>query len=303
MAFYVNNSGTWTKVKDAWVNNGGTWTRLKVIYTNQGGTWVKSFSPEVRMDYIVIGGGGGGGGGRPDSSGGGGGGGGGGGVVSSFTTADPISFSATISIGQGAREVAWSNRGFDGERTSVTGSINAFAGGGYGGGAGNVGTPPTEQGGGGGLPNGAPYETSGNGTYNGIGAGSGGRGRDDTGGRLGGAGFVWPINKTTYSGGGGGGGEGGGVPTRYSGGAGGGGQGGEYNQSGFPATFYGGGGGGGGGNNTATYSGGAGFSGIAVFSYVWPQQLFYGGVVTSETTNGVTRWFHTFTNNGTLVGI
>jgi hypothetical protein len=303
MTFYVNSSGTQRKVKDVWVNNGGTWTRVKVLRVNRNGTWSKVFAPEVRLDYLVVGGGGSGGGGRPDPSGGGGGGGGGGGVLTSFVTADPVNFSTSVTIGSGGLTPGYSNQGNDGTATVLAGTISALAGGGFGGGAGNVGTPPIEQGGGGGLPNGAPYQPSSNGTYNGIGAGSGGRGRDDTGGRLGGAGFIWPINKVTYSGGGGGGGEGGSPPTSYSGGAGGGGQGGNFNETGYPATFYGGGGGGGGGNNGGSNSGGVGYAGTAVFSYVWPVQLFNGGTVTSQTTNGVTRWFHTFFNNGTLTGV
>jgi len=310
MPLYIDDSGTKRKVKDAWVNNGGTWTRLKTIYTNQGGTWVKSFSPEVKLDYIVVGGGGAGGGGRPDATGGGGGGGGGGGVFASSATVDPVGFSVSVSIGKGAPAGTASIPGADGSSSTLSGSLSALSGGGFGGGAGNAspGVTYEEDGGGGGLPNGAPRAIApAQGNFNGIGAGGGGAGDDDSAGDIGGSGFVWPINQTTYSGGGGGGGEGAGSgPTaQYIGGAGGGGQGGRSSERGFNATFNGGGGGGGGGNNGSSlpFSGGAGYPGVAVFSYAWPQQIFSGGLVTSQTTNGVTRWFHTFYNNGTLVGI
>lgn len=301
MPIQVNDSGTWRKVKDVWVNQGGTWLREKVVYEDDGGTWRKVFAPDVVVDYLVIGGGGGGGGGRPDSVGGGGGGGGGGGVLASSTTVNPSSFSAAVTIGAGALECSSSANGNNGNPTVVSGSISAIAGGGYAGFGSQVGDA---HGGGGGFPNGSgqvPYGT--NGISNRIGAGGGAGGRDDGGGHLGGAGFVWPINKTTYSGGGGSGGEGGSEPTSMSGGAGGGGKGGNYSETGFPGTFYGGGGGGGGGNNGGSVSGAPGYSGTAIFSYVWPTQLFNGGVVTSTTTNGVTRWFHQFINNGTLTGV
>jgi hypothetical protein len=311
MPLYIDDAGTKRKVKDAWVNNGGTWTRLKNIYTNEGGTWVKSFSPEVKLDYIVVGGGGSGGGGRSDSVGGGGGGAGGGGVFASFATVDPTNFSVSVSIGMGAQSAATSVVGNNGSPSTLTGSLSALAGGGFGGARpnGSSGSGPTEVGGGGGLPNGSAQSSKpGQGIYNGIGAGGGGAGDDDSAGDIGGSGFVWPINQTTYSGGGGGGGEGAGEgPTaQYIGGAGGGGQGGRSSERGFNATFYGGGGGGGGGNNSSSLnpiSSGAGYPGIAIFSYVWPQQLFTGGLINSQTTNGVTRWFHTFYTAGTFSGI
>lgn len=308
MPIQVNESGTWRTVQNVWVNQGGTWYSEKVLYGNDAGTLRKVFSPNIRLDYLVVGGGGSGGGGRPDSAGGGGGGGGGGGVFASFATVDPVNFSVNVSIGAGARSPGGSTRGIDASPSTLTGVISAFAGGGYGGGPGNA-SPgePDEFGGAGGLPNGSDFQYTTAGTFNGIGAGSGGRGRDDASGRLGGAGFVWPINKITYAGGGGGGGDGagGGLLLAYTGGAGGGGQGGESSQLGYPGTFYGGGGGGGGGNNGSADpdSGGPGFSGVAIFSYVYPNQLFSGGVVTSTTTNGVTRWFHEFINNGTFTGV
>jgi hypothetical protein len=232
------------------------------IFTNTVGTTNLNVTVGGNVDYLIVAGGGGGG--RSDSASGGDGG-GGGGVLSGSLTVTASNYSITIGTG-GAR----------GYRTAIPSEVFATNGGfssafgltanGGKGGKGRTGLPESDNT----SASGGGNNTTGNGGL--------------ANGNVGGNGFAWSINSTTYGGGGGGGSTGG---SYINGGQGGGGKGGYY--SGFAGTDgdanTGGGGGGGGKTFSAHVGGGSGGSGIVIVRYVNPGIVLVNSNATSITEN------------------
>lgn len=50
---YVNDAGTWRRIRAVWVNDAGTWRQLKAVWVNDGGTWRRVFSPVGIPDQTV----------------------------------------------------------------------------------------------------------------------------------------------------------------------------------------------------------------------------------------------------------
>lgn len=253
----------------------------------------------IDLSYLLVAGGGAGGGGIQDWDGGGGAGGGGGGVSYGTVTVSKNDLNLFIAIGEGAPPSPhgdWSNNnsvGTNGKDSTISGTFSVVSGGGQGGchATGKWTGDNRGWGGAGGTPNGAPHTLNNSpANSNGIGAASGAGAVDDTIGLVGGNGYLWPFNGSYYGGGGASGGD-----YWYSapGGLGGGGYGGGGYGGGNGTANTGGGGGGGGGTDSGGGGGGGG-SGVAIFTYTSPTQVFQGGIVTSSTDANGTHWFHQF---------
>lgn len=298
---YINTIGSyiqsWTGVGYS-VSAGQLITASSINVLIDGLNLAGSDPLAISIDILAVGGGGAGGTGANDNVGGGGGGGGGGGVYYTTVQMAANTFALDVVVGAGGAPGPYMSpiRGGNGGNTTISGSISASAGGGYGGWwaggkwAAGVGTPGAYGGGYGGSPNGsAGGGYAANGQSNGIGAGGGSGSVDDSWARTGGNGYRWPQNNTYYGGGGGGGGDNHGV-----GGLGGGGG---TNVGSLPGLAGLGGGGCGGSEWNAGWAGG---SGVVIVSYTGATQQFNGGNVTVSGSGAGARWFHTFPYSGAL---
>lgn len=52
-AIYVNDAGTWRKIRNVYVNDAGTWRSIKKAYVNDAGTWRQVFSAQDDLSIIA----------------------------------------------------------------------------------------------------------------------------------------------------------------------------------------------------------------------------------------------------------
>ena len=292
-------------------NNFGS---VAIVYSGATKGWLSSSAdalqsptPDLVVDYLVVGGGGAGG-----YLGGGGGAGGlrtsygsssGGGASAESSLSLSINTNYTVTIGPGGTKVdsyhTAGNNGTDsvfhnitslgggggGNHSNGVGAVGGSGGGGSSSGSSNAGGAGTVNQGFVGGANGPSASNYGAGGGGGAGAG-GAQGTSSSGGN-GGAGLAVGItgSNVTYAGGGGGGSQGG---TAGTGGTGGGGNATNSNTTGAAGTANTGGGGGGGGYGNAAYgSGGSGGSGVVILRY--PQEYSIntpGGLTQTTVTSG-----------------
>ena len=275
-------------------NNFGS---VAIVYSGATKGWLSSSAdalqsptPDLVVDYLVVGGGGAGG-----YLGGGGGAGGlrtsygstsGGGASAESSLSLSINTNYTVTIGPGGTKVdtfhTSGNNGTNsvfhnitslgggggGNHSNGVGAVGGSGGGGSSSGSSNAGGAGTVNQGFAGGANGPSASNYGSGGGGGAGA-VGAQGTSSSGGN-GGAGLAVGItgSNVTYAGGGGGGSQGG---TAGTGGAGGGGNGTNNTATGAAGTANTGGGGGGGGYASSVYaSGGSGGSGVVILRY--PQE-------------------------------
>ena len=306
-------------------NNFGS---VRIVYSGSTKGWLSSSAdalqsptPDLVVDYLVVGGGGAGG-----YLGGGGGAGGlrtsygstsGGGAAAESSLSLSLNTNYTVTVGTGGTKVDTYHvngtngtnsvfhtitslgGGGGGNHSNGVGAVGGSGGGGSSSGSSNAGGAGTINQGFAGGANGASASNYGSGGGGGAGA-VGAQGSGSAGGN-GGAGLAVGItgSNVTYAGGGGGGSQGG---TAGTGGAGGGGNATNNNTTGAAGAANTGGGGGGGGYSAPNFgSGGSGGTGVVILRY--PQEYFIhipSGMNQTTTTSGSDK-ITTFTSgNGNI---
>src|SRR5689334_12251504 len=52
-ATYLNDAGTWRKLKNIYVNDAGTWRQLKAVWVNDAGTWRRVYMSVDLHNFTV----------------------------------------------------------------------------------------------------------------------------------------------------------------------------------------------------------------------------------------------------------